>query len=77
MKFNYGRIISMERTLYWQDNKLYLIDQRLLPHKIEYVECKTYQDAIDAIKTMVVRGAPAIGYPQHMQWHLQKLKEKT
>ncbi|RAP49306.1 MAG: S-methyl-5-thioribose-1-phosphate isomerase [Methanosphaera sp. SHI613] len=51
----------MERTLYWQDNKLYLIDQRLLPHKIEYVECKTYQDAIDAIKTMVVRGAPAIG----------------
>ena len=61
MKFNYGRIISMERTLYWQDNKLYLIDQRLLPHKIEYVECKTYQDAIDAIKTMVVRGAPAIG----------------
>ena len=61
MKFNYGRIISMERTLYWQDNKLYLIDQRLLPHKIEYVECKTYQDAIDAIKTMVFRGAPAIG----------------
>ncbi len=51
----------MEKTLYWQDETLFLIDQRKLPHTIEYVECKTYQEAITAIKTMVVRGAPAIG----------------
>jgi len=51
----------MEKTLYWQDESLFLIDQRKLPHTIEYVECKTYQEAIAAIKTMVVRGAPAIG----------------
>lgn len=51
----------MEKTLYWKDNTLFLIDQRKLPHTIEYVECKTYKQAINAIKTMVVRGAPAIG----------------
>lgn len=51
----------MEETLYWQNNTLYLLDQRKLPHEIEYYPCKTYHDTIDAIKTMVVRGAPAIG----------------
>ncbi len=51
----------MIETLYWKDNKLYLLDQTILPHKIEYCECKTYQEVITAIKTMKVRGAPAIG----------------
>ncbi|MBE6487005.1 MAG: S-methyl-5-thioribose-1-phosphate isomerase [Methanosphaera stadtmanae] len=48
-------------TLYWENNTLFLLDQTKLPHNIEYVECKTYNETIDAIKTMVVRGAPAIG----------------
>lgn len=51
----------MIETMYWKDNALYLLDQRILPHAIEYVECKTYTEAIEAIKDMVVRGAPAIG----------------
>ncbi len=51
----------MIETLYWKDNKLYLLDQTILPHEIEYCECKTYQEVITAIKTMKVRGAPAIG----------------
>lgn len=49
------------KTMYWKDNKLFLIDQTLLPDEIIYHECKTYKDVIDAIKTMKVRGAPAIG----------------
>ena len=49
------------KTMYWKDNKLFLIDQTLLPDEIVYYECKNYQDVIDAIKTMKVRGAPAIG----------------
>jgi len=49
------------KTLYWKDNLLYLLDQNLLPHEVEYLVCGTYQDVIEAIKTMVVRGAPAIG----------------
>jgi methylthioribose-1-phosphate isomerase len=49
------------KTMYWKDNKLFLIDQTLLPDEIIYHECKTYKDVISAIKTMKVRGAPAIG----------------
>lgn len=47
--------------MYWKDDLLYLLDQTLLPHEIEYMVCGTYIDVINAIKTMVVRGAPAIG----------------
>jgi methylthioribose-1-phosphate isomerase len=49
------------KTMYWKDNLLYLLDQNLLPHEVEYLVCGTYQEVIEAIKTMVVRGAPAIG----------------
>ncbi|MDP3066833.1 MAG: S-methyl-5-thioribose-1-phosphate isomerase [Methanobacteriaceae archaeon] len=49
------------KTLYWKDDQLYLLDQTLLPCEVEYLVCGTYQDVIVAIKTMVVRGAPAIG----------------
>lgn len=45
----------------WEDNQLLLIDQTKLPDELTYFICKTYQDVIHAIKTMVVRGAPAIG----------------
>jgi methylthioribose-1-phosphate isomerase len=38
-----------------------LIDQRKLPLNETYVDCRTYHEVADAIKTMVVRGAPAIG----------------
>ncbi len=49
------------KTMYWKDNKLFLIDQTRLPDEVVYLECKTYKDVINAIKTMKVRGAPAIG----------------
>lgn len=49
------------KTLYWKDDQLYLLDQTLLPREVEYLICGTFQDVIVAIKTMVVRGAPAIG----------------
>ena len=49
------------KTMYWKDNKLFLIDQTQLPDEVVYLECKTYKDVINAIKTMKVRGAPAIG----------------
>ncbi|NCN65110.1 MAG: S-methyl-5-thioribose-1-phosphate isomerase [Candidatus Altiarchaeum hamiconexum] len=38
-----------------------IINQNKLPHKFEIAELKTYMEAADAIKTMAVRGAPAIG----------------
>lgn len=49
------------KTIEWTDNKLKLIDQTKLPDELTYVYCQTYQEVIHAIKTMIVRGAPAIG----------------
>ncbi len=43
------------------DDIVEMIDQRKLPEKVIYLKLKTYKDVIDAIKKMVVRGAPAIG----------------
>jgi methylthioribose-1-phosphate isomerase len=47
--------------LRWDGNTLFLLDQRLLPREETWVECSTASAVADAIKTMVVRGAPAIG----------------
>jgi len=49
------------QTMYWQDNCLYLLEQRSLPLKAEYRCCQTCFEVEDAIKKMSVRGAPAIG----------------
>ena len=49
------------KTMYWKDSKLFLIDQTKLPDEVDYVECSDYNDVIDAIMTMKVRGPPAIG----------------
>ena len=51
-------------TTIWYDNssdKIKIIDQRLLPHEIKFVELNTLQDVCFAIKDMQVRGAPLIG----------------
>ncbi len=48
-------------TLRWRDGALQLLDQRVLPHTIEYIVCRSAADVADAITAMVVRGAPAIG----------------
>ena len=44
-----------------QDNYVYLINQQLLPHKFEIYQSKNHIDTANAIKTMIVRGAGAIG----------------
>ncbi|MEN6592839.1 MAG: S-methyl-5-thioribose-1-phosphate isomerase [Methanobacterium sp.] len=49
------------KTLYWKDNHLFIRDQTKLPAEVTYFECETYQDVIHTIKTLMVRGAPAIG----------------
>ncbi len=51
------------RTVEWnkETHKLLMIDQRLLPEKLEIVAFSDYHDVASAIREMVVRGAPAIG----------------
>ena len=48
-------------TLRWKDQVFEMIDQRVLPFKFNYISCDSAETVADAIKTMVVRGAPAIG----------------
>ncbi|MEA5533283.1 S-methyl-5-thioribose-1-phosphate isomerase [Crocosphaera sp. XPORK-15E] len=45
----------------WSNNKVLLIDQTCLPNQYTLVEISRYEDMAKAIKTMIVRGAPAIG----------------
>ena len=45
----------------WQENKVLLIDQTRLPEEYNFVEISRVEDMAQAIKTMIVRGAPAIG----------------
>ncbi|HDL90364.1 MAG TPA: S-methyl-5-thioribose-1-phosphate isomerase, partial [Thermodesulforhabdus norvegica] len=52
---------SEVRPLYWDQDVFMVLDQRLLPGKEKYIACTTAEKAINAIKTMAVRGAPAVG----------------
>ena len=49
------------KTVEWTAEGVSLIDQRQLPRKEEYVLCRSAEEVAEAIRTMVVRGAPAIG----------------
>ncbi len=51
----------MIRTVEWRNGTVVMIDQRLLPTREVYRVYRTYQEVAQAIKDMVVRGAPAIG----------------
>ena len=51
----------MIQTLEWTDDGVRFIDQTRLPTEEIYVTCKTYDQVANAITTMIVRGAPAIG----------------
>ena len=48
-------------TIEWRDGVVVMVDQRKLPSEEVYVECRTAPEVAKAIKTMVIRGAPAIG----------------
>ena len=52
---------SSLRTVEWKDNKVVMIDQTKLPNNLLFVEYDDFNQVADAIKTLVVRGAPAIG----------------
>jgi methylthioribose-1-phosphate isomerase len=51
----------MIQTLEWTDQGVRFIDQTKLPTEETYVNCTTHEQVADVIRTMVVRGAPAIG----------------
>jgi methylthioribose-1-phosphate isomerase len=60
----------------WKDNKVYMIDQRILPLEEKYVEHLDYDEVAKSIKHMVIRGAPAIGVAAAMGVALGVLNAK-
>src|SRR5881409_1581467 len=51
----------MIKTVEWTNEGVRMLDQRLLPTEEKYLMLRSYEEVADAIKKMVVRGAPAIG----------------
>jgi methylthioribose-1-phosphate isomerase len=52
---------TMIKTVEWTKDGVRMLDQRLLPTEEKYLTLRSYEEVADAIKKMVVRGAPAIG----------------
>ncbi|MBS36773.1 MAG: S-methyl-5-thioribose-1-phosphate isomerase [Thiotrichales bacterium] len=53
--------MKVPATIIWQDQCLKLLDQRVLPREVRYLTIETLEQAVEAIRTLAVRGAPAIG----------------
>ena len=64
-------------TIEWQPEGVVMIDQRKLPGQEIYVTCKTPAEVARAIKTMVIRGAPAIGVAAAMGLALAARRSKA
>ena len=54
-------MLEPEQIIRLEHDRVVLLDQRRLPAEVVEVECRTAAEVADAIRTMVVRGAPAIG----------------
>ncbi len=64
-------------TIEWKEDCVVMIDQRKLPAAEIYVTCRTANEVAKAIKTMVIRGAPAIGVAAAMGIALGMRKSKA
>jgi methylthioribose-1-phosphate isomerase len=62
------------KTIQWKNDRVIMLDQRLLPHKEVYRVCREYQQVATAIREMAIRGAPAIGVAAAMGVALGGLK---
>jgi methylthioribose-1-phosphate isomerase len=60
----------------WRGDSLELLNQLLLPRKVEYVRCNTSHEVAECIRSMVVRGAPAIGVAAAFGMALAKMRRE-
>ena len=70
-------IDSSLRTVEWKDNKVIMIDQTKLPNQLVFVKYDDYNQVADAIRNLVVRGAPAIGVSGAFGLALAALQSKA
>ena len=69
--------LSSLRTVEWKENKVIMIDQTKLPNQLIFVEYDDYNQIADAIRTLIVRGAPAIGVSGAFGLALASLQSKS
>ena len=70
-------IDSSLRTVEWKDNKVIMIDQTKLPNQLVFVKYDDYNQVANAIRTLIVRGAPAIGVSGAFGLALAALQSKA
>jgi len=70
-------IDSSLRTVEWKDNKVIMIDQTKLPNELIFVEYDDFNQVANAIKTLIVRGAPVIGVSGAFGLALAALQSKA
>ena len=70
-------IDSSLRTVEWKNNKVIMIEQTKLPNELVFVEYDDFNQVANAIKTLIVRGAPAIGISGSFGLGLAALQSKA
>ena len=70
-------INSSLRTVEWKNNKVIMIEQTKLPNELVFVEYDNFNQVANAIKTLIVRGAPAIGVSGAFGLGLAALQSKA
>src|SRR4029453_19644782 len=56
-----GAAVPIPPTVEWNDGAVRLIDQRRLPERLVFLECRSVDELCEAIRTLAIRGAPALG----------------
>jgi len=65
------------KTIEWKGDRVRLLDQRRLPQEVQYLDCRSASSVAQAIRTMAIRGAPAIGVAAAMGIALGAKKNRS
>ncbi|KJR41408.1 aIF-2BI family translation initiation factor [Candidatus Magnetoovum chiemensis] len=69
----------MVKAIEWTNKGIKILDQRKLPHDVQYITCTNHREVVECIKNLSIRGAPAIGIAaaMGMAWQANELKTAT
>jgi len=65
------------KTIEWKKDRVRILDQRKLPQEVRYIDCKEASSVAEAIRTLAIRGAPAIGVAAAMGIALAAVKIRS
>ena len=65
------------KTMEWKGERVRILDQRKLPQEVRYLDCRDAASVAEAIRTMAIRGAPAIGVAAAMGIALAAKKTRS